>query len=245
MTANTPIVNAGVKYVEGLTISSLSSNTLVTVSAGAARDSTNTNDIILNTGITLNGANVGVNGVDLAAFAISSVYYVYIIGDSTKYRPTAGLMSLSISSPVLPFGYDMFRRIGCVITGSTGVVIPFYQTGLAQDRGIYYVAPRTLLTAGTATTFTAISMSPSMPAIQSEAFLLAEYTPALVANAADFGPYSASPSAAVAIKMPAAALGYANFTVCTAVDAGVAKIVYKVIASDALTLLITGYMDHL
>lgn len=61
---NTPIVNAGVKYVNGLLLTRTGNKTLG-VAAGAARDSSNTNDIILDTAASVNGLFVGANGVDM------------------------------------------------------------------------------------------------------------------------------------------------------------------------------------
>lgn len=117
----TPIVNAGLKYVNGLLLSNspLAPNTQLVLGAGQARDSSNVNDMLLSNDVALDGLHVGANGMDVAVLAPNGMYAVYLIGDSTENQPIAGLLSLaSNAQPFLPFGYDMFRLIGYVSTNA-------------------------------------------------------------------------------------------------------------------------------
>ena len=59
----------------------------------------------------------GVNGLDTGTLAASTWYYVYVIYNGTT---TAGLFSLSSTSPTLPSGYTYFARVGAVRTDSSG-----------------------------------------------------------------------------------------------------------------------------
>src|ERR1700743_3615216 len=115
---NTPIVNRGALYVNGLEFE-VFAFFLLFIHEGAARDSTNTNDIVLNSSLVLNGQNVGPNGTDDAPITPNTRYAVHVIGDSNNNNPTAGLLSLSASNPNLPSGYDMFRRVGWIYTDSS------------------------------------------------------------------------------------------------------------------------------
>ena len=123
-TPNTPIVNAGTMYINNLQLSwNASEVTTLSLSAGEARDSTNTNDIILNDPVIIYGNFVGPNGMDQAPIANNSQYAVYVIASSTSIftstqelgggpfnvpvvnpYPPAALLSLSSNTaPVLPF----------------------------------------------------------------------------------------------------------------------------------------------
>jgi hypothetical protein len=59
----------------------------VNIAAGAARDSTNQDDIVLLAPVVVNSAVVGVNGLDTGVLAASTTYYLYIIGDSLAQNP--------------------------------------------------------------------------------------------------------------------------------------------------------------
>ena len=102
---NEPIVNAGLKYVNGLELVKTAAK-VVNVLPGAARSSGNVNDIILQEAVDvngdglgyavqINGAVVGANGCDQAVLAASSFYAVYLISDSTKKVNPAALLSLA------------------------------------------------------------------------------------------------------------------------------------------------------
>lgn len=102
---NYPIVNAGLLYVNGLALDYLSAppapyvaGKVFLLEPGAARDSSNVNDIILPQvldangnpvyvsnypeGAIINGLQVGANGVDAAVLAASQSYAIYMIASS-------------------------------------------------------------------------------------------------------------------------------------------------------------------
>lgn len=179
---NTPIVNAPYLDIDGLDLSFTSAK-IITMSAGRARNSTNENDIILSSTATINGNNVGANGVDIAAIVLSSLYAVYVIGDSTGYMSTAGLLSLSFTAPSLPAGYDMFRRVGAVLTNGSANIISFKQTGDDADRMMWYRdAVATGITSGSSATFAAATLAGLIPAIQTDVLFLCAFTPTAAAD---------------------------------------------------------------
>lgn len=245
MTDQTPIVNAGLKYVNGLDIAKTAAKT-ISMAAGAARDSTNVNDIVLSSAVTINGAAVGANGVDLAAIVLNSFYAVYVIGDSSKYNATAGLLSLSATSPNLPAGYDMFRRVGWVLTDGSANILQFWQNGVGQERTYWYDVGISELSAGSSATFAAIDLATSVPPIATDVVFDALYTPNGATEVAEFLPFGSSASNGI-VKLGTGVAGAqrAMITVPCRLDSGVPKVQYKVTSGDTLTLLTAGYRDYM
>ena len=134
---NTPVVNAGLLYVNGCNLSWVST-TAISVSAGQVRDSSNVNDIVIPAcSVSISSSGV-VNALDTGTIAASTMYNVYAIGDSTEFRSNGCLLSLSASQPTLPFGYDMYRRIGAISIDSGSHVRPFMQVGSGNSREMLY-----------------------------------------------------------------------------------------------------------
>lgn len=245
MSIQVPIVNAGLLYVNGLGISWVS-NTTLTLAAGAARNSSNLNDIILSAPVTVNGASVGANGVDIAVLAASSIYAVYVIGDSTDFKPTASLLSLSASSPSLPAGYDMFRRVGWVKTDGSSHLLAFWQYGSGQGRQYYWDVPIAVTTANV-TSFTAVSLAAGVPPLATQAVLKLSYTPAVAGSAVEFLPYGSVGTVGNVILsgVVASVAQKANVTVPLQLNGVAPSVLYKMVTSDALTTAVAGYLDYL
>ncbi len=248
-----PIVNAGLSYVNGLGIAKTAAK-VISMALGAARDSTNTNDMILDTTnphissgvISINGANVGANGVDVAAIVLSRFYAVYVIGDSTDYQPTAGLLSLNASTPSLPEGYDMYRRVGWVLTDGSANILQFWQYGTDETRDYYYDVGISELSGGSSTSFAAIDLATSVPPINTEVLFNYTFTPDGATEVAEFLPFGSSASnGIVQIGGGVAVAQVGMVTVPSRLDSGVPKVLYKVASGDTLTLLTAGYKDFL
>lgn len=189
-----PMVNDGLLYVNGLQMSpgALNADNLTTASIvvqnGQARDSTNTNDIVLSSGpYTLNSALSGANGLDTGAIAIDLLYAVYVIGSSTSAQPSATLLSLSGTQPQLPFGYDMYRRIGWVLTAHAHArFVYFDQRGNGSARDMWYAYNVQVLNGGASAALASFNLSATgagnanqVPITASKAYVLAS----LVADA--------------------------------------------------------------
>lgn len=242
---NTPIVNAGVKYVNGLALTRTAAKTM-TVAAGAARNSSNINDILLPALVTINGLQVGANGVDIAVLVASSMYAVYLIGDSTQYNDTAAILSLNTSAPSLPGGYDMYRRIGWVLTDSSANLLQFWQYGEGQERTYYYDVAISELSAGAATTFTAIDLATSVPPIVTDVIFKALFTPDGATEVAEFLPFgSVATSGNVVFGYGVAGAQQGMVTVPCQLDSGVPKVLYKVASGDTLSLSTAGFVDFM
>lgn len=242
---NYPIVNAGLKYANGLQLTRTGNKT-ITMASGAARNSTNVNDIVLSSTVTIDGSTVGANGVDVAVIVLSSFYAVYVIADSTEYNDTAGLLSLSSTAPSLPAGYDMFRRVGYILTDGSANILQFWQYGIDETRWMYYDVGISELSGGSATTFTAVDLATSVPPLATQVILDAVYTPNGATDVAEFLPFgSAASNGIVRMGYGVAGAQAGTITVPCRLDSSTPKILYKVTAGDTLTLLTVGYQDYL
>jgi hypothetical protein len=242
---NTPIVNAGVKYVNGLELARTGNKTM-TVAAGAARNSTNVNDIVLSSTVTINGLQVGANGVDLAAIVLDSMYAVYLIGDSTQYNATATILSLNTTAPSMPGGYDMYRRIGWALTDGSANLLQFWQFGEGQERMYYYDVAISELSAGASTTFAEVDLATSVPPIATEVLFKALFTPDGATEIAEFLPFGSSATDGIVVfGTGVAAAQQGMVTVPCRLDAGVPKILYKVATGDTLDLSTAGFKDYM
>lgn len=175
MAINAPIENAGLKYVNGLRVS-FNTSTLVDVAEGQCRDVTNINDIELSD-VTINSAINGAGGLDEGSLANSTLYAVFAIDDSTKTNPGSALLSTSATSPVMPFGYDMKRRIGWVLTDGSANILPFVQTGNSSTRRVTYDDVISVLSSGNDTSFTDVDCSASIPSTATSLLLECDFTP--------------------------------------------------------------------
>jgi hypothetical protein len=203
-------------YIQGLQLSAATplAATVIAVSPGAARDSTNSIDMVVGLqnyfgidnpaqlfqgyqpGLFINSSLNGVNGLDTGTIAASTQYAVYLIGDSRNYNNTAAVLSLtSNTAPLLPSGYDSYRLIGFWSTDSSSHFV--YATTKPQNlNGLltYYNSPAvSVLSGGTATTFTAIDLTtnsaiPTTTLPNIIVTLLVTFTPAAVGDTVQFRP---------------------------------------------------------
>src|SRR5260221_5524476 len=115
-------------YIDGLILSNDGGtpNTKLDVAAGVCRDDTNPAAIVLNSGVVIDCATNGVNGLDTGALANNTWYHVFAILGGVA---PATLASTSASSPTLPAGYTLKRRIGSFRTDGSAHIIAFKQNG--------------------------------------------------------------------------------------------------------------------
>lgn len=191
-----PIVNAGLLYVNNLQVA-WASNTTLTIAAGQCRDSSNTWDIVSSSSLTLNAANTGANGIDTGTFAASKMYYVYMIWDSSNSYVCASLLSLSASAPTLPTGYSAYRLIGAWPTDGSAHFLAGYYSGNGSTREFWYDAIAvTPITAGNSGTFAACDLSNIVPAIDNlPVNFYMNFTANAAADTAAFRPTGSSSTA--------------------------------------------------
>jgi hypothetical protein len=241
MTATSPIVNAGFKYINGFRLA-WTSGTVITATAGQCRDSDNINDITSSATLTLNAATVGANGLDQGALANNTFYAVYAIGDSYNKVDTALILSTNTSAPLLPYQYNMYRRVGYVLTSGAAAILQFFQDGVSSDRWMWYDAPIQELNAGASAVYAAVDCASSVPAQATMIAFMATLTPTADNDKAFLQPTGGTNangivqlSGVVAAKIQVAQL----IVPCNATP----SVNYKV--TGTLSLSTQGYLDQL
>ncbi|MDY6957675.1 MAG: hypothetical protein SVK08_00825, partial [Halobacteriota archaeon] len=81
-------------------------------------------------------------------------------------NPVDGLLSTSATNPVLPSGYNTFRRVGWIRNNASSNFIVGIQVGNGKQKWWHYSGPRTntnILSAGNATTDTVLSAAAYVP----------------------------------------------------------------------------------
>lgn len=255
---NDPIVQMPLLNIYGL-IPSRASETTLQISAGQCKDASNNIDMGIGSAfppvsqrsavsapITLNAAVNGANGLDASSLAASKMYAIYLIGDSTYRKNVASLLSLASNSvPTMPLGYDSYRIIGYWATnGSSQFILGYYQ-GVGNNRQFIYDAPvATAITAGNATTYTAIDLSAIVPPVNNT---LTNVLTVLTPNAATSitalqGAASTGDSISVKAQVASVPL-YSYNNVMAQLASGAPKINYKTSsASDSVAVSVVGFM---
>ena len=240
---NIPIVNAPYLNVQELKLA-VASNTTLTMDAGQARDSTNTNDIIMTAGVTLNAATNGINGLDTGVLVLSTLYAVYVVGDSTQTSTPGAVLSANLSAPLLPVGYDMYRLIGYARTDASVHFLLGYWSGRSNQRTFVYDVPlATAVTAGSSGTYAAVTLATFVPAFNN---VLVNIETNWTANAAA-DTLALQPFGAVGdtVKYIAGVAGATAHTlvreyVQAQLDSGAPKINYKV-SAGSVAINVAGY----
>lgn len=181
MTQLDPIVNAGSIYINGLAVSNdvTTPNTVLDITAGQCRDSNNIVDMILgdwlnegysattdNLSTSLNAAVKGLNGLDTGSLAASTMYAVYVIADSSNKLPTGTILSANQSLPLLPFGYDSYRKIAYWPTDSSShFLLGYYSVSGIGVRTFYYDAPISAGTTASSASYAAINLIKFVPTV--------------------------------------------------------------------------------
>jgi hypothetical protein len=253
LTPNIPMVNLGYKNIQGGRLSSvLVAVRTLTIAAGQFRDSTDTNDIVLPALVTVNGAVNGANGLDTGVLVLNTFYAVYVIassifGGSTQsdsYLPPAGLISTNATTPLLPAGYDMFRRIGFVLTDGAVNFLPFRQTGDSVDRWMWYDTPIAVLGATASAIFVAQSLATAVPPEATNVVLQATLTPAAAGDFVALRP-TGSASATGYAKMSGDVMGVAHIDDMTVPCNATPSIDWITDAASTVALAVEAYLDEL
>lgn len=260
-------------YIQGLQLSAATplAATVIAVSPGAARDSTNSIDMVVGlqnyfnidnpavvfdgyqAGLFVNSAVNGANGLDTGTIAASMQYAMYLIGDSRNYKNTAAVLSLtSNTAPLLPSGYDSYRLIGFWQTDGSSQFV--YATHKPQNisAGLltYFNSPAVaVLTGGTATSFTAIDLTtnsaiPTTTLPNVMVTLLVTFTPVAVGDTVQFRPTGSTATGGLP-TITGTTAGFAQsqyINVIAGVGSSKPEIDYKVTSgSDAVTVSVVEW----
>ena len=148
------VINEPNLYVNGMQLVWVDNATL-SVTSGACRSNDNSDDLILNSAVTLDTTKTGLNGLDIGTLAVNESYTVWVLADVTGFNPTGIIASLSINdAPLSPdFNYAARRRIGYFITDSNPNIVSFVSYGINNERYTQYAAGIEVVTAGASTVF--------------------------------------------------------------------------------------------
>ena len=120
----------GIPAATGLKITNdaTTPNSKVDITVGFVQLTNASNSAIVrrNLSLVINDAVTGTNGLDAGVIASSSWYYVWIIDNGTT---SAGLLSLSSTSPTLPSGYTYSMRVGAMRTDGSNLLLRTIQYG--------------------------------------------------------------------------------------------------------------------
>ncbi len=266
MAISTPIVNAGLMYINGMRMAYASATTF-TVSQGICRNSTNVNDIMI--GLPLNVAATqtgelpvdaglgivtvditthGAGGLDNGTIALNTFYAVHAVGDSFGIEPGSVIISTSVTDPVLPAGYDMFRRIGFIKTDASVHVLAFRQEGVTADRWMWWdVAIATSITSGSSATFATVDASAGIPAmgVNSDAKFLVAFTPTAAADKLELRPGLSSATNGYARESGSvAAVAKTTIMECP-IDTPMTDAIDYLVTGSAVAISVAAYLDQL
>jgi hypothetical protein len=160
-----PVAALPKSYISGLKMERQSGN-IINVLPGECRDFDHIDDIVLLASVSVNLSLSGIGGLDTGSEAADTWYAIHVIGDSTHANDPDAIASLSATSPTLPAGYDIFRRIGWVRNNASSNTQEFFQSGKGVQRTILYEEPVPNVRAlnnGSATTYTNVDLSPWLP----------------------------------------------------------------------------------
>lgn len=158
-------------YLDGYRLVKATNATVTIGTAGkdsVCNDSTDAYSIEITGTDTADLTVSGAGGLDTGSEAADTIYHVYVIADSTGANSPDTLLSTSSTSPTMPTGYDIHRRLGAIINNSSSNIQGFVQSGRTRDRWIIYdVQPTSagfrVLSGGSAGTFTNVDLSAYVP----------------------------------------------------------------------------------
>lgn len=253
---NDPIYTLPFLYKSGLTISNdaTTPNTVLDIAAGQCRDANDVIDIPVGTAnlegtsvaapLLLNAAINGVNGLDTGTLGVSLMYAIYIIADSRYYKPVGCIATLATNTiPLMPFGYDSYRLIGYWATNSSSHWQTGYYIGSGSNLQFFYDAVQaTAVTAGAATSYTAVSLAKWVPPVNNiVADIYTSYVPAVAGNTLHLQAVNQTGDCAV-ITGQVATVPLTQVTpVLVQLATGVPEINYKVVTSDTVAIDVQGF----
>lgn len=146
-------------FIDGLILSTGGSSATFSIAAGTAMDSTNAY-LMATTALSKTtaawAAGSGVGSLDTGAIAANTWYYPYLI-KNVSTGVVDVLISLSTTTPTMPTGYTVNRRIGALLTDGSSNWKKFIQTNddFLWDTAIADISNLTTLD----TTATALTLS--------------------------------------------------------------------------------------
>lgn len=234
-------------YINGLEISNDAStpDEIINIAAGQCRDSSDVYFLESDASISVDNTVSGLGGLDTGTVAASTLYAVYLVGDAVSGNATSAMISTNMTNPLLPFGYNVYRKIGYVRTDGSSDFLLGYWVGNNNARKFLYDAPiATAITAGAATSYTAVTLTTFVPAVENTPVYVAyDMTPAAASRIMSLTPFDGTGDAFSATSQVTGVHVTGNAMVVANLDSGAPKIKYKWSAGggDAVALNVAGY----
>lgn len=242
-----PFVNVPFKYINGLELSNDATNPdeIVNIAVGQCRDSTDVYQLVSDAVISVDNTVSGLNGLDTGTVAANTLYAVYLVADPVTQQETGAILSTSLTAPLMPFGYSAFRLIGYIRTDATSDFLLGYWSGNNNSRLFMYDAPiATAVTAGAATTDTAVTLATFVPAVDKlPVWIKFAMTPAAASRTLTLKTFGAVGDMYQATSQVTAVVVRDSALIVSALDSGAPKIEYLWSAGggDAVAINVAGY----
>ena len=231
----------------GLSNNATTPNTKLDVATGSILDSTGAFQLILGTAVTIDATTNGLNGLDTGSLAASTVYAVHVIGDPITGQTTGCMISTSATAPLMPFGYSAFALIGYVVTSSGSVFLKgLWSAGSYGGKRVFmYDAPQaTAITAGAATSYTAIDLSAFVPATSTSrpVYISSAFTPGAASRVLKLQPTGNTGDAITITGQVTSVVVSSQSYLFARLSSSAPKISYLVSnAGDAAAINVAGY----
>ena len=234
-----------VPYTNGLQITNdaTTPNTLLDIGSGVTLDSTDTFQMINNGSIAVHTTINGLNGLDTGTVAVSTVYAVYLISDPVTLKPIGGMFSLSLTQPLMPFGYSAFKLIGFMTTDSSGYILKgYWSAGNSSARVFTFDAPIQCLS-GNQTSYTGVALTTFVPAVEgTPVVLFSNFAANAAGDTENLQGYNSTGDAVTIIAPVAGTTAHTTQqnTVLAQLNSGAPSINYKV-SAGTLVLDVCSY----
>jgi hypothetical protein len=235
------------QYANGLKITNdgTTPDEIIDIATGSILDSTGVYQLNVDSVLSPSISSTGLNGLDAGTVAANSVYAVYLVADPVTQQEIGAMFSLSLTGPLMPFGYSAFALIGFVVTDATSdILLGTWTAGNSSQRMFYYDAPlATAVTAGNATAYTAVSLAASVPAIQdTEVLVNYAFTPGAASRTLNLTPGNGVGNLVTITGQVTSVVVSNNVVVPAKVTSSVPEIDYKVANSgDAVAINVAGF----
>lgn len=234
-------------YVNGLKLTNdaTTPNSIIDVSLGTTLDSTATYQIGSTVAMTASLLVAGLGGLDTGTVAASTVYAVYLIADPVSAQPSGIMFSLSLTQPLMPFGYSAFALLGYVATDASSHILKgYWSNGDSARRVFLFDAPQaTAVTAGAATSYTGVALTKWLPAqANTLATLNVSFLPAAASRVLDLQAGLAAGDQIVITGQVAAVAVTQQVNVVAQLVSSVPTVNYKVSNADSnVAVNVAGY----
>jgi hypothetical protein len=243
-----------VRTILGAELASMTVSTVTLGKAGrrsAVRSGQNNFDIVFTGTLSVDITAAGAGGLMQGLSEQPNTWYaVLLLADSTGANSSALMLvdEANLSSPTLPSGYDVWRRVFWVRNNGGSNFLQVIASGTGPSRRYHYDEPAgtlQVLSGQNATVFTPVSLASFVPPSVRNVLIGTQLSVTVNTHRAMLRPTGSSIATTPLILRPgvvsAGTSGYAEVVVNSN-----RSLDYKVDDSgDALTIIVLGYLDEL